>query len=257
MLIWAIRRRGNGYPAGLTRSDGPAGLDRDASGDLRFVVHRHTDDAGPHVDLRIERPDRLLAGWRLPADAIDRLSSGDEVVCVLKPQHSADWLDHDSAECTAVDSGTYSETAMAADGSRRVVFRGRLLDGEFEFRPERDEVLVAVLAETIRETTDGPVGRDTADEVVAAVRDGRAARARAIERLCGLGRELDGDAFDQQLWRRMLAGLSLAEIHRQMARFERRFDEKYPPRPVTRSVPPPEEDSDRRELVAGILEECV
>jgi hypothetical protein len=49
-----------------------------------------------------------------------------------------------------------------------------------------------------------------------------------------LGRELDGSAFDDSVWRRVLAGLSLDEIHSQLRAFEVRFDQKYPPSPVSR-----------------------
>jgi len=255
MLIWTIRRRGDELPAPL-----PAGSDAHSEqrrAGLRFVMHRHMDGDGLHIDLRIERPGGILAGWRLPVDVFDRLSAGEEVLCALKREHPVHWLDHDSAECTVVDRGEYSETADDDGGTLRLVFRGEVLDGEFEFRAEPGDGLVMALAEAVRAESDGPLVPATVDEFIEAARDGQVARARAIERLCGLGRELDGEAFDEGLWRRMLDGLGLADIHRQTAKFERRFDEKYPPLPVTRAAPLPEDDADRREVVAAILEECV
>jgi len=45
---------------------------------------------------------------------------------------------------------------------------------------------------------------------------------------------LDGTAFDDGVWRRALASLSLDEIHSQLRTFEVRFDQKYPPSPVSR-----------------------
>jgi hypothetical protein len=76
------------------------------------------------------------------------------------------------------------------------------------------------------------------------VSDGMTARRRSIERLCGLGRELDGTAFDDGVWRRILAGLSLEEIHAQLRAYEVRFDQKYPPDPVSRPESLPEMESD-------------
>lgn len=68
----------------------------------------------------------------------------------------------------------------------------------------------------------------------ALIADGATARLRATERLCGLGRELDGDAFDDAVWRKTLSSLTLEEIHGQLRSFEVRFDLKYPPMPVSR-----------------------
>ena len=66
------------------------------------------------------------------------------------------------------------------------------------------------------------------------IADGVAARSRATERLCGLARELDGEAFEEKLCRRTLAGLTLDEIHAQLRAYEVRFDAKYPPLPVSK-----------------------
>jgi len=247
MLMWTIRRR-DGEPA--------AAADQSCGEWLRFVVHRHVDRGGAHIDLRIERPGGVLAGWRLPVDVFDRLAADETVVCTLKPEHPIRWLDHDSAEYTLVDTGVYRETRLD-DENVRLTFRGRVLEGDLEFRREHSENLLAGIVETMRETADGPLNMETVLDIVDAARDGRVARARAVERVCGLGRELDGDAFDEPLFRRMLDPLSLADIYRHMAKLERRFDQKYPPQPVTRRTSESEEDASRRQTVRSILNECV
>ncbi|HPO12065.1 MAG TPA: hypothetical protein PLI09_01365 [Candidatus Hydrogenedentes bacterium] len=74
------------------------------------------------------------------------------------------------------------------------------------------------------------------------IQDGVEARRRAIERFCGLGRVMDGANFDESVWRVTLDHLSLREIHHHLEAYEVRFDEKYPPQPVSQPEPLPEED---------------
>ena len=52
------------------------------------------------------------------------------------------------------------------------------------------------------------------------------------------GRELDGESFDEALWRKTLEALTLDEIHGQLRSFEVRFDVKHPPMPVSRPDAP-------------------
>ena len=259
MLIWAIRRRGERIRDRADRVPEIDERDRAEAGhphrDLPYLMHRHEDEGGMYLDLHIERPGCSAARWMMDIDVLDRLSAGEEIVCTLNPQDSVRLVEQDVAEYTVVDEGTYTD-AGETEGRRRLVFSGRVLDGEFEFRAVCDNSTVTALAEVIREEPGAMLEPESVEEFAAAARDGRVARRRAVERLCGLGRELDGDSFDGQLWRRMLDGLSLSEIHRQTARFERRFDEKYPPQPVSRSASLPEEDSDRRKIVTAILDEC-
>jgi len=81
--------------------------------------------------------------------------------------------------------------------------------------------------------------------------DGINARRRATERLCALGRELDGDAFDESVWRDSLDGLTLDAVHAQLRAFEVRFDAKYPPQPVSQ---PAAEDSANESRAEKALE---
>lgn len=243
MAIWSMRYAGEVGP-----NDG-------AGGEGRYVVHRHADEGGPHLDLRVEVAERSLAGWRLPADAIDRMGTGEDVLCAVKAEHPARWLDHDSSVCAVVDAGRYTES-RDEDGSVRLAFSGPALNGVYEFRRRSNEGVVMALIKTAEQFTGKRVEVADVERLATAAEDGRTARVRAEERLCGLGRELDGDAFDETLWRCMLAPLSLKEIYRQVARFERRYDEKYPPAHVTRATDNLD-DAKRKEEVAAILAEYV
>jgi hypothetical protein len=134
-----------------------------------------------------------------------------------------------------MDSGIYSWLECGPD-CRSVALRGRC--GDRMIRMEREAgVSIGALRsvwEAMRES--GVLPEDGGKLLL----DGVRARSRAVERLCGLGRELDGPAFDEGIWRRSLAGLDLEEIHGQLRAFEVRFDRKYPPSPASRPERLPE-----------------
>ncbi|MCL4695239.1 MAG: hypothetical protein KJ060_22340, partial [Candidatus Hydrogenedentes bacterium] len=67
--------------------------------------------------------------------------------------------------------------------------------------------------------------------------------------------ELDGPSFDDTLWRRTLAQLSLDEIHVHLRAYETRFDQKYPPAPVSRPEPLHEGGSQDPSRAMNILRE--
>ncbi len=188
----------------------------------RFVIHRHRDTQGPHLDLRLEQ-DGCLAGLRVDADALEPGAWAAE-----KAPHALHWLRQDG-DAVRVDAGAYAWERRDAD------VRVMRLDGahgvcRLEWR--RDEGLppscLRALAEAVHALNVTP------DRVADLVRDGVEARERAVARLCGLGRELDGPAFDAAAWRRLLDPLSLREIHGHLAAFETRFDRAFPPEPVSR-----------------------
>jgi len=190
--------------------------------DGRFVLHRHVDALGPHLDLRLEQ-NGCLVGWRIEGDSLD-----GEPWATKKAPHPVSWLERDG-DALQVDAGVY--TWQACDADRRVVvLRGG--DGVRQLRIEHELTapvsMVRAVWEAIRETGARP------EEAGRLIVDGAQARRRAVERLCGLGRELDGTAFDDGVWRRVLSGLGLDEIHSHLRAFEVRFDQKYPPSPVSR-----------------------
>ena len=193
-----------------------------AARDGRFVLHRHRDDEGEHLDLRLECGEVLL-GWR-----IDGLQLEDGAWATEKAPHPLRWLDHDG-DAVRLDAGDYAWERRDQDGGV-LLLQGR--DGPKRIRVEREPGIPARAARAIKEQLDSIDA--PASDAAGLIGDGAVARQRAIQRLCGLGRELDGSAFDETVWRKTLAGLSLDEIHVQLRSFEVRFDLRYPPQSVSR-----------------------
>lgn len=212
--------------------------------DGSFVLHRHRDADGPHLDLRIECGDCLM-GWRIDASTLE-----GEPWATEKAPHDRRWLEqHGDAEC--VDAGLYRWTEQGPD-ARALVLMGR--DTDRVIRVERAEGLNPSTVRAVREVLRS-CNAETA-QAAQLIADGVTARTRAIERFCGLGRELDGSAFDDVLWRRTLAQLSLDEIHVHLRALELRFDAKYPPSPVSRPEPLPAHETARHaERALTILRE--
>lgn len=221
-MYWKVRRETPAENAGAERVDG------------RFVLHRHHDADGAHLDLRLEHEGFLL-GWR-----IDGVSMADEPWATEKAPHPAGWLEHDG-EAVREDAGVYTWVERGAD-RRTLLLRGS--GGSWAVRFEREHGVSPSCAKSVWEALRACGADSSAAGLLIA--DGVAARQRAIRRLCGLGQELDGSAFDGESWRQILSGLSLEEIHRQLRPFEVRFDRKYPPNPVSQPEPlandSPEED---------------
>ena len=200
----------------------------------RFVLHRHRDEAGPHLDLRLEHEGCCL-GWRIDGESLDEPRWAAE-----KPPHPLEWLEGDG-EALREDEGWYRWTERT--GERMTLeLHGR--GGACRVVAERREGLpaetVRAVMEALREHGHG------GDDAAALIADGVMARRRALSRLCGLGRELDGAAFDEGLWRKALTGASLEDIHGHLRSFEARFDHKYPPQPTSRPEPLPEEEESLR-----------
>lgn len=208
----------------------------------RFVLQRHSDAGGPHLDLRLEQ-DGYLLGWR-----IDGLSLEEEPWATEKPPHPVRWLEQDG-DAVREDEGVYAWVWRDAQGGE-LELRGR--GSVRRLKAARVEGLTPRCIRAIREAmAECHVQAKDAAELV---RDGAEARRRAIERFCGLGRELDGLVFDETVWRKTLGALSLKEIHRHLEAYEVRFDQKYPPQPASKPEPLPEEDAEPcSERVMAIL----
>lgn len=188
----------------------------------RYVLHRHHDAEGPHLDLRFEQ-DGYLAGFR-----IDALSLEGEVCATEKGPHSIDWLDRDG-DAVREDAGTFTREDVSEDEMRITLYGPQ---GTRVVRAVRVAGLTPTVVSDVCDAlrAHGAAVSDAAKLVV----DGIVARRRAVERLCGLARELDGGAFDEDVCRRSLAPLSLEDIHAQLRAYEKRFDAAYPPTPVSR-----------------------
>ena len=204
----------------------------------RFVLHRHRDPLGQHLDLRLEQ-DGCLLGWRIDGTSLDGAPWATE-----KAPHPLHWLEQDG-DAVRVDSGSYGW--IGRDSER----------GELLLCGEHGDIVLVVervpgpAPEAIRRICEAlsECGAEPGD-AGRLVRDGATARTRAVERLCGLGREVDGPTFDESLCRKMLQGLSLDEIHAHLRTFEVRFDRKYPPQPVSK---PESLSEDRMDAAMTIL----
>ena len=127
------------------------------------------------------------------------------------------------------DAGTYAWLERGRTGGLLALHGGK---GTRLLRVTRAEGLPARAARAVCEAlAEIKMSSDDAGQLI---HDGATARRLAVERLCGLGRELDGTAFDESIWRKTLRALTLPEIHGQLRTFELRFDQKYPPAPTSR-----------------------
>lgn len=210
----------------------------------RFVIHRHRDQDGDHIDVRLEQ-DGYLVGWRVAATEPDGATWATE-----KMPHPLAWLDADR-DATRIDSGIY-EWNDRDNGAGNLVLHGE--SAIYRLHVRRADALsvegMISVAEAAKEH-----GLDLT-RAANLLRDGVTARQRAVQRLCGLARELDGDAFDEPAWRKSLAGLTLDDVHRRLRAYEVRFDEKYPPQPVSQPVPLSEDNgAGRWEDMLALLRE--
>ncbi|HIJ74649.1 MAG TPA: hypothetical protein HPP83_11165 [Candidatus Hydrogenedentes bacterium] len=211
-MFWKIVCEKNG------EGDRPGGEHPDG----RFVLHRHNDEDGPHLDLRLEH-DAYLSGWR-----IDGVSLEGGPWATEKAPHPVHWLDFDG-DAVRQDAGTYAWLERGRNGGVLALHGG---NGTRLLRVTRTEGLPVGVARAVCEAlADIKISGEDAGQLI---RDGATARRLAVERLCGLGRELDGTAFDESVWRKTLRALTLPEIHGQLRTFEVRFDQKYPPAPTSR-----------------------
>ncbi len=224
----------------LERQDSASDVDGGVA-DGRFVLHRHRDSIGPHFDLRLEQGGALV-GWRIDGESLDGSLWASE-----KASHPVRWLDVDG-DAVREDAGSFRWVSRDHDGvSLRLVGE----DGVWLVRGERVAGLSPGAVRSVAEVLGASGFSDC--EAARLVADGVAARRRAVERVCGRARELDGSAFDEGIWRQVSRGLSLEEIHGQLRAYEVRFDVKYPPSPVSRpEVLDEDESGGRAELALAI-----
>lgn len=224
----------------LCWEDGESGCEAPEDG-RRYVLHRHRDEGGAHWDLRLEQ-DGYLMGWRIEGERLDGESLATE-----KGPHAVGWLEQDG-DAVREDEGRYVWLRRDGHGGE-LVLQGRT--GIRRIRVSRFRGLGARSIEALC----GCLKQHGVEEGAATglIEDGVRARQRAVARLYGLGRELDGRGFDEGLWKRSLEGLSLREIERHLELFEARFDAKYPPQPVSRPEALPEERMECGERVLALL----
>lgn len=220
-MYWDIR-----CESAATASDLPA--------QGRFVLHRHVDEAGAHLDLRLEQRG-YLDGFRIAATQLAGENSARE-----KAPHPLRWLDADG-DAIREEEGGYcwhdrdGESGVLELRGKRGVY---LLHLQRVHLPDVETVRAMVAA-----CHEARVEIENAPQLL---RDGATARQRTMERFCALGRELEGAAFDEKVWRRTLAPLSLSDVQDHLRSLEVRFDLKYPPQPVSVAETLPEDGMGER-----------
>lgn len=213
-MLWTLESLENG-------ADAPDG----SAPEGRFVLHQHRDAGGAHLDLRLEEGG-ALRGWRIDAESLAPGAWAGE-----KAPHRAEWLDNDH-DARRLDAGLYRWESRNADGGV-LLLRGR--EGARRLVWRREPGLPpACLGGLLRAARE--LGRPVA-ELPELARDGGEARSLAVSRLCALGRELEGAAFDAAAWRALLEPLGLRGVRRHLAAFEARLDRRHPPMPVSRPEP--------------------
>lgn len=215
------------------------GVETPACWDGGFVLQRHHDEAGPHMDLRLEQ-DGYLMGWRVDGQELSGTCWAME-----KGPHPLEWLEHDG-DSVREDKGVYAWVERGSAGGVLALSGERQGLRFVDVRREAGLGLSAVRG--IAEALSRCGAR--VEAAAGLIADGVSARHRAVGRLCGLARELDGSAFEEVVARRMLGSLTLEEIHAQLRAYEVRFDQKYPPQPVSRPERLPESERDERADVA-------
>ena len=176
-----------------------------------------------------------LLGWR-----IDALNLDAEVLASEKAPHPPHWLDQDG-EAQREDAGHYRWLSRTEDGGELMLYgeqgtRHIRVEREGELSPTKVCHILKALEKTGLKLSEAP----------ALINDGIVARRHAVERFCGLGRELDGSAFEEKTWRTTLASRSLEDIQQHLRAYEVRFDQKFPPQATSQPESLPESNSEIR-----------
>jgi len=187
----------------------------------RYSLRRDTCEPGGAETLELHEGD-VVRGWKMAGPLCDAAVWASE----LSSRSSSN---RDTRIDPGGESGGYAWEHVGMDGGTL------LLERNGEICRIRVERVASLCLESAREIAGVMQEHGVASSDAAGlVADGLAARRNAVERLCGLGRELDSERFNDAVWRKTLAGLRLTDIHEQLRAFEVRFDEKYPPMPVSR-----------------------
>lgn len=205
----------------------------------RFVLHRHCDADGAHLDLRLESEGHAV-GYRIGGVAL-----ADGAWATEKMPHPLHWLEQDG-DAVREDAGLYRIVKETPE-ARELELHGASGVRVVRFAKETglDAAAVRAIALALR-------GLELpAAQAAALLCDGALARREALDRLCSLGRELDGVLFDEARWRDQLAAQSLEDIAAQVRAFQARFNHKYPPAPV--SKPEPLEDATETERMLALV----
>ncbi|NLN94262.1 MAG: hypothetical protein GX130_13290 [Candidatus Hydrogenedens sp.] len=199
-----------------------------------FVMHRHQDEEGLHLDLRLEHGESLL-GWRIGGEELE-----EGLWATEKMPHPVAWLHSDQGLQRCMEGHWCWEerkenacTVALRDGEQSLYLRLERCDG--------------IGTEAVRALAEMAKEKGISFSALAGLaEDGLHARSREVTRFCALSRTLDGEGFDEEGWRGLFAGMSLREISERLARVEIRYDKLCPPQPVSQPEALTEEDQSAR-----------
>ena len=230
-MLWTLESM---EPVDTEPADGWAG---------QWVLHRHRDTDGPHLDLRLETGG-ILGGLRIDGEALN-----PGVRAIEKAPHPLDWLTTDGP-AQADGRGQWGWDTRKPE--RRILI---LDDGADRYRlvwrrlPPLPPDAHARLSEWCREHRLAPA------ELPGLCADGLRARQAALARCQGLAALIEGDRFDPNAWQILLEPLDLEALNRRLEALEAQLDRLHPPIPWT--CPPdgpadPPASADPRALARAI-----
>ncbi len=207
----------------------------------RFVLQAHRDNAGAHLDLRLEYAGVLL-GFRVAATELEAGSWATE-----KSPHPLRWLDQDGT-AERLDEGKYAWVQHDAE-SGILHLNGR--DGQRVLHFKRETMLAPAVSMRVHAWL---AEHDLAvDSLPALVEDGYQARKHAVRQLLGLGRVLEQSEFDVTYWEEHLRHADLKTILAHLQRFEARFDTAFAPNTCAQPAPISEQNDDTQTAQAWAM----
>lgn len=194
----------------------------------RFVLHRHRDKYGDHLDLRIEQ-DGYLLGWRLEAQELGEVMWGTEKL----PHHPA-WLEEKNG-VEVVLTGKYRWHSHDENSGYLILYDDQNTTPVRTYRIDRWRGLPLSIQQKIARCVQQHGIRW--GQLAGLIEDGLTARKQAIHRLRGLVQFLDGESLDDSHWIQLLEQASLHEIHRYLHQWSVRAEMQQPPPRLTKPDP--------------------
>ncbi|MCX8065998.1 MAG: hypothetical protein N3G21_12650 [Candidatus Hydrogenedentes bacterium] len=177
----------------------------------RFIIHRHSDIAGEHIDIRLEE-DFSLVGWRV--DGTSEL--GDEMWGVAKLPHHPGLLDDGTIPVVA--KGKFR---WLLDNKDDTFLELEFDDGEIRvYKVEKHGGLPASIQNRLNKIiSDNGLSWD---EALSLIGDGIKAREWLITKICGMVEYSGNYILPQAEYAEYLKGKSLDELKRNLTYWEKK-----------------------------------
>lgn len=191
----------------------------------RFIVQRHQDNLGVHIDIRLEH-EGYLTGWRI--DGVSELA--DEMWGEAKLPHNPNLL-YD-ANLPEIERGIYQW--YLEDGEIGIL---ELVSTSEDCKVFRVEKCCGVPLSVQRKLIEICSGYGLKwDEVSSLIGDGLKAREWMITKICGMAQYLDDQAFVQDDYVEYLKNRSFEELKESLIIWEKRLSLKKPVERVTKPI---------------------